>query len=595
MKKFELNTSYDFEVKNVVEANGSVTFEVEIGGNLFPVKAYPEQLIGGVAPKNISCQIKLDKNHNAYLVQNESFLYPYLYKPGHGYLFEIVKIGDSCVSLVDKHGLYHAMDKDDTKYSLSELIVRCVEIVDDSNGKAHLRFMYVEPDIDEHKESHSAVLQDSIPPVDVSPVLVNNTHVSRQKSNERLSIFSLLIDRDWGGLKAYLDENLVFKYKTTKILVETSVAIEKLDSASHYWESVRFLVKYDAHLFLSTLAKVDKTRISDVSENTDCAILNDIVIEVFKVTDKLRHAINLLRMYKLNFTVKQKNYILSQCAQLSNPDAFYDLFKLLHLSPDEAVVYLLSCDDNMAAAFILYKFFMDSKNKNLLSEESRYISFKPSKIAEYIQLMENMKSYSFQIAANLIASNVLFCQKSPSELFREVSTHGYVGFKSYLIRARDERKAKENERILKTLSRGKMFSGLIFFKETDRYYVLRSEQLKVYAFLDKTLTKYVPSEGVKIQAQIIKVIKLEKQKFFFVSQIKLPRMYVYPSLFDDTSLLEIAFKPIGGGKWKPVAKQFRELLFIELDSISQNFDYKLKYKAQIVGKKNFFTYIVRIV
>ena len=50
--KYELNTPYDFEVRNVVQDNDSLTFEVEVGGNLFPVKAYPEQ-IEEVVPKII--------------------------------------------------------------------------------------------------------------------------------------------------------------------------------------------------------------------------------------------------------------------------------------------------------------------------------------------------------------------------------------------------------------------------------------------------------------------------------------------------------------------------------------------------------------
>ena len=42
--KYELNTPYDFEVRNVSQDNDSLSFEVGFGGNLFPVKAYPEQI-----------------------------------------------------------------------------------------------------------------------------------------------------------------------------------------------------------------------------------------------------------------------------------------------------------------------------------------------------------------------------------------------------------------------------------------------------------------------------------------------------------------------------------------------------------------------
>lgn len=42
--KYELNKPYNFEVKRVDDESGTLTFLVEIEGNLFPVKAYPEQL-----------------------------------------------------------------------------------------------------------------------------------------------------------------------------------------------------------------------------------------------------------------------------------------------------------------------------------------------------------------------------------------------------------------------------------------------------------------------------------------------------------------------------------------------------------------------
>ncbi len=147
--KYELNTPYDFQVRNVIQDNDALTFEVEVGGNLFPVKAYPEQ-IEEVVPKTVSCRIKLDKKKNAYLIQNEAFLYPYLYKPKRRYIFEVVDIRDNYVVLKDKHGLFHAMEFDGTKLSVNEIIVRCVNVIVDNGYKAHISFYY--SDIIEEKK-----------------------------------------------------------------------------------------------------------------------------------------------------------------------------------------------------------------------------------------------------------------------------------------------------------------------------------------------------------------------------------------------------------------------------------------------------------
>ena len=87
----------------------------------------------------------LDKNKNAYLIQNEAFLYPFLYKPEKRYIFEVADTRDGYVVLKDKHGLFHAMELDGTKLSVNEIIVRCVNVIVDNGYKAHLSFYYTDP------------------------------------------------------------------------------------------------------------------------------------------------------------------------------------------------------------------------------------------------------------------------------------------------------------------------------------------------------------------------------------------------------------------------------------------------------------------
>ena len=148
--KYELNKPYNFEVKRLIDESGVLFFQVEIEGNLFPVKAYPEQLEEST-PSIVSCRIMLDKNKNAFLVQNEAFLYPIIYKSNRRYLFEVVEIREGYVILMDKHGLYHKMVNDGTKLSVHEIIVRCVDVVKDDYYNAHLNFYYFEPELEGQK------------------------------------------------------------------------------------------------------------------------------------------------------------------------------------------------------------------------------------------------------------------------------------------------------------------------------------------------------------------------------------------------------------------------------------------------------------
>ena len=288
--KYELNTPYDFEVRNVVQDNDSLTFEVEVGGNLFPVKAYPEQ-IEEVVPKTVSCRIMLDKNKNAYLIQNEAFLYPFLYKPEKRYIFEVADIRDGYVVLKDKHGLFHAMELDGTKLSVNEIIVRCVNVIEDNSYKAHLSFYYTDIVVEEQKqESHDSVseepkvkpiyaptiFEEDAPKVKVKPlplpkVASTETPFTRQENSKtenkenETSVSVLIKERNWSQLSLYFEKNLG-KAKTPVILKEITAFIDNCISGKEYWEAVQFLISYDAHSFLGTIAKVDTSHIFDISE-----------------------------------------------------------------------------------------------------------------------------------------------------------------------------------------------------------------------------------------------------------------------------------------------------------------------------------------
>ena len=468
--KYELNTPYDFEVRNVIQDNDSLTFEVEVGGNLFPVKAYPEQ-IEEVVPKTVSCRIMLDKNKNAYLIQNEAFLYPFLYKPEKRYIFEVVEIRDSYVVLKDKHGLFHAMELDGTKLSVNEIIVRCVNVIADNSYKAHLSFYYTDIVVEEQmKEYHDKVSEEpEIRPI-YSPTIFEEdapkviellpspkvasteTSFTRQenskkdnKSNE-ISLSVLIKERKWSQLSLYFEKNLG-KAKTPFILKEITAFIENCISGKEYWEAVQFLISYDAHSFLGTIAKVETSHIFDISETIDPNLVDDVVRKAFNVSDKLKFALAIIAKCAMYLTTGQKNFIQSKCIDLNTPESFFTLFKVLCLLPDDAIVYLLSLKDNIAAAFTIYKFYSIAKSGNKINEKSWYVSFRPSKINEYIRFMLMMQSYPFTLSAKLINSTILAKERCSFELQKVVEQDDFKGFYTYVSRKLQEMINVETKRI----------------------------------------------------------------------------------------------------------------------------------------------------
>ena len=616
--KYELNTPYDFEVRNVIQDNDSLTFEVEVGGNLFPVKAYPEQ-IEEVVPKTVSCRIMLDKNKNAYLIQNEAFLYPFLYKPEKRYIFEVVEIRDGYVVLKDKHGLFHAMELDGTKLSVNEIIVRCVNVIVDNSYKAHLSFYYTDIVVEEQKqESHDSVseepkvrpiyaptiFEEDAPKVKVKPlplpkVASTETPFTRQENSKtenkenETSVSVLIKERNWSQLSLYFEKNLG-KAKTPVILKEITAFIDNCISGKEYWEAVQFLISYDAHSFLGTIAKVDTSHIFDISENVDPDLVDDVVRKAFKVSDKLKFALDVIAKCAMYLTTEQKNFIQSKCVDLNTPESFITLFKVLRLTPDDAIVYLLSLKDNIAAAFTIYKFYSIGKNGNKINEKSQYVSFRPSKINEYTRFMVKMQSYPFTVSANLIDSTILAKERCPFELRKVVEQNDYKGFYTYVSSKRQKMINVETKRTLESLTVGDVIDNLIYKSQTDNYYVLRSQELGVFALLDKKLTKVTPNNENQTTVRIVKVMTHKGKKWFVVAQKSTPSMYTLPPMFENETSFDVVFHQSGNGRWQPSIKKYGFIIDTEFDDIPYDIDGSAVHKARIIKRKNFFTYQIHI-
>ena len=567
MVKYELNKPYDFEVKNLVSNNGKYYFQVEINGNLFPVKAYPEQL--EQQPSSVSCRIVLDKNEKAILVQNEAFLFPYIYKPDRRYVFEIVDIRDKYVILQDNYGSRHYMIKDGTEFSLNEIIVCYVEIVNDKDRMAHLRFLYSKHYVDDES--------------------VITTQLSTEHKEESLS--SMISNKKWEELKIYFSKKLIGK-EIRSIQQEVAAAILNINSASIYWEIVQFLLRYNARVFLGTLANIDGSHIINNVDQIDALVLDDIIHNAFLDSQKTRYALEIITPCKKQLTAAQRNYIKNKCLFLNNCEAFYDLFELLDFSDDEKISYLLSLQNNYAAAYMLYKLYLDYKNNGLIKEESVSESLRPSKILEYIHIMERSNSRAQKMAANLIGSNILMTTKNYSlNLQKEVSENGYLGFVKIIKQKDIDAKSKL---FLSAKAIGDLLDGLKYINETDNYYVFIEQHSGAYALLIKTLTENKPSKEVLSQAKIFKILKHKGKTFFIVVQKPTISIKI-PPLVNRSTILNVDFSKGRNGDLYPVVKNYCKLVNVVVESRPRFFNYKIRHKVEIINMIDFFTYGARII
>ena len=415
----------------------------------------------------------------------------------------------------------------------------------------------------------------------------------KKANTDTVSVAALLESKDWDSLRKYLKKHLG-KSKTPAIQKEILETISNYKSAISYWEAVYFLITYDAHTFLATLAKIDISNIIGITERVDPGFLNELVHYAFSVPDKLKHSLDLIEPCASYLTTENKNYIQSKCVELNTPESFYKLFKLLRLSPDDAIFYLLSIRDNSAAAYTIYKFYSDGKKGNRLSENSIFSSFRPSKIYEYTQIMSKMQSTPYSLSSILVNSLILNRGKCPEGLYRKIEQKGYNGFFAYVMSKKNQDALIEKKRLLYSLTVGDSIERLELIKQTDNYYILHNNSLGVFALLAKDLTKTIPDPETKISAKIAKVLIHNGEKVFIVHQANISSFYSIPPIVNENTIFEIGFHETRKGKWQANVKKFSNLIDVEVVSIPPHFDYRQKCKAQILRRKDFFTYQVKI-
>lgn len=609
--KYELNTPYTLNVKKVVQEDNNTVFMVEIGDQLFPVRAFPEQLEGGT-PSSVSCRIIQDKNKDAYLVQNELSYYPVIYKPNRKYIFEIVDIKDDKIIVRDKYGIYHAMINDGSSFSLNEIILRYVDVVKDNDYKAHLSFFEekpatysIEEGIDDNltpteRPQYAPTVFEQDPPktdindsqigIDIETTISFNQQIEERHNNGAKSISSMIVSSDWNGLEDYLNNNC--SGSQIKIIQnEVAATIESLTTRYAYWEAILFFLNYDARIFLGTLASIDASELIGDAKDIMPTVLDKIINAAFSEPDKTKYALEIIKPYKQFLTTAQKNFILGKCETLNSDEAFYDLFKLLKQSPEDAVPYLLSLKTNVAAAYTLFKLFSDGKNGNLIDENSPFRTFRPSTIMLIVGLIERYDTSPFSTAAKLINYLILSKGTCPKELLNEVTQNGLDGFKRYLVRKEQQKNARN---IVESLSKGDIFNELTFISELDYHYLLINQKTNSYALLVKELTSVIPSSNSTCDAKIVNKIIHNHKTVFIVAQKKVPPMYMFPPIVKRSTILNIGFSQANNGMWMPEVKNYCKLLNVVIDEKPRYMNYKIKHRAEIVRRIDFFTYGVKI-
>lgn len=205
--------------------------------------------------------------------------------------------------------------------------------------------------------------------------------------------------------------------------------------------------------------------------------------------------------------------------------------------------------------------------------------------------MRKSQYKAFKLAGNLIEHTILMPSTLYSDLQKDIAAEGYLAFSKHITR--QEQKDVANN-ILASLTRGDVLKNLTYIKELDYHYLFIDSQTNSYALLVKELAVKEPTKQEKCRATISKVMNYNGKTVFIVSQKRLPTMYAFPPLINQSTILELSFSEGNNGKWYPTVKNYCKLMTVQIEQIPRLMDYKKRWNAEIIRKIDFFTYSVKI-
>ena len=423
-----------------------------------------------------------------------------------------------------------------------------------------------------------------------TPISTTKTDTSEEKGGKDEKIIRLLTKNDWDSLKKYFDNNL-HGSNIPIILSKVSDFIRSLTSAENYWKLVHFLVDYKPSFFLRIISSDDIVNIHNLSSGYSSEMLDEIIHKAFQCSDKLNHAIKLLMPCRLSLSEEQKNFILKKCIGLTSSEAFYSLFKLTRVNPSISIDYLLNINSS-AAAFTLYKIFVDGQRNGMLKEDSNIESLKPLNVTECCAQMQKKGSFAFNIAALLIKNRILSKGRIDRILLNEIEQNGYDGFHHYISA---KKQTIKSEKIASSLTKGDLLNKLRFVKDLDNYYLFVDNDSQSYALLEKSLISDRPSPDILYQASILDVKIHRGKNVFFITMSEGLSKNPHPPLINIGAVLEISFSQNKNGDWHLVKNNYCRILSMEIVSKPQKIDYRKKQQAKVLQSIDFFTYEVAII
>lgn len=340
----------------------------------------------------------------------------------------------------------------------------------------------------------------------------------------------------------------------------------------NFWPLTLALLEGNAKLFRKPIA--DAVRYYSDCKGMVCTEeqFNHAVELFLSDSDKVHQGMDFLIPFKSQLTRKTKETLVANAGYINSPDGFRTLFFLLGASFQEKLNVLEKLEDNLAAQFVTYEVLSNDEEENGIW---------------HVQSAKNLnavldamrESYGGNIVYNLIRKTVFHEDADLSDReAEELAASGYEGIARMV--ASKEAKERESQAIKDMpLYVGKDIPFTVNKICGNHYFILHAGYRALLPIRYATASY---KEGEDLSATVVKCFP--KNKLFLVTQkpANAGQLIVIP-VVNVGDILEVRFGISASSGAIVPSIQGYPYLRIEIEDYPRDFDYKKKYRAEVIG------------
>ena len=288
--------------------------------------------------------------------------------------------------------------------------------------------------------------------------------------------------------------------------------------------------------------------------------------------DKVHQGMDFLIPFKSQLTTESKETLVSNAKYINSPEGFHTLFFLLGASFQEKLNIFEKLEDNLAAQFVTYEVLSNDEEENGI--------WHVQSAANLDAVLGAMrKSYGGRIVYNLIRKSVFHEDADINDKeAEELAASGFEGI-SRMVSLK-EAKDRDNQFIQDMPSFVGKELPFTVNKVCSNHYFILSHNYR--ALLPIKFSKDSYAEGDEISAKVLKAFT--KSKFFLVTQkpATSKQLEAIP-IVNIGDFVEVRFSISPSTGIVVPSVQGYPFLHADVVDYPRDFDYKKKYRAEVVG------------